>query len=244
VLRFCARARLSFHAQIFPLRSFIIPREYLTSRNLFENELLVVNLSCMALSLATSYSNFMEQTCNKEYNLIHVNREDRAFYRNMLLFIFTGQLLEHARLKDINPDIEGNPGYFGFHQDDVDRYGYYFLFLRNFPCYAEKIWDLDNADYLHLMPIKEKCKKAKELAAEASEESGYEETPPETPGHAGNESIQDECKDVKKYIFDMRDLEQLMRINLKLSVKQVAKTSPNPNKCDPSVWDALAWEGL
>jgi hypothetical protein len=82
--------------------------------------------------LATSYSNFMEQTCNGEYELIHVNREDREFYRNMLLFSFTGQLLELARYKGISPDIEGNPGHFGFHQEDIDRYGYYFLFLRNF----------------------------------------------------------------------------------------------------------------
>jgi hypothetical protein len=51
-------------------------------------------------------------------------------------------------------------------------------------------------------------------------------------------------KDVKKYTFDMRYLGQFMRINLKLSVKQVAKTIPKPNKCDQSVWDALAWEGL
>jgi hypothetical protein len=107
------------------------PREYLTSRILFDNELLVVTLLCTALSLATSYSNFMEHTCNGENKLIHVNREDRAFYGNMLLFIFTGKLLERARSKGINPDIEGDPGYFGFHQDDVDRYGYFFLFLRN-----------------------------------------------------------------------------------------------------------------
>jgi hypothetical protein len=112
----------------------------------------------------------MEHTCNGEYKLIHVNTEDRAFYRNMLLFMFTGQLLECARSKGINPDIEGDPGYFGFHQDDIDRYGYYFLFLRNLPHYTEKIWYLGNADYFHLMPIKEKCKKEKELAAEAEEE--------------------------------------------------------------------------
>jgi hypothetical protein len=72
------------------------PREYLTSRNLFDNELLVVTLSRTALSFATSYSNFMEQTCNGEYKLIHINREDRVFYCNMLLFIFNGQLLERA----------------------------------------------------------------------------------------------------------------------------------------------------
>jgi hypothetical protein len=126
----------------------------------------------------------------------------------------------------------------------VDRYGYYFLFLRNFPRYADKMWDLDNAYYLHLMPIKEKRKKAKELAAEADEESGDEETPHVTPGPAVNESTHDEWKEVKKYTFDMRDLGQLMRINLKLLVKQLAKMSPKPNKCDPSVWDALTWEGL
>jgi hypothetical protein len=134
-------------------------REYLTLRNLFDNALLVVTLSLTALSLATSYSNFMEQTCNGEYKLIHANREDRAFYCNMLFFSFTGQLLERAQSKGINPDIEGNPGYFGFHQEDVDRYGYYLLFLRNLPCYADKIWDLDIADYLHLMPIQESRKK-------------------------------------------------------------------------------------
>jgi hypothetical protein len=130
------------------------PREYLTSLNLFDNELLVVTLSRMAISLAMSYSNFMEQTCNGEYKLIHVNMEDKAFYRNMLLFIFTRKLMERAHSKGFNPDIEGNPVYFGFHQDDVDKYGYYFLFLRNSPRYAEKIWDFENADYLHLMPIK------------------------------------------------------------------------------------------
>jgi hypothetical protein len=137
------------------------PREYLTSRNLFNNELLVATLSRAALSLATSYSNFIEQTCNGEYKLIPINREDRALYRNMMLFIFTGQLLEHSRSKDINPDIEGDPGYFGFHQEDVDRYGYYFLFLKNLPCCAEKIWNLDIADYLHLMPFKIKAQKRK-----------------------------------------------------------------------------------
>jgi hypothetical protein len=85
------------------------PRRYLAARNIFDNELLVVTILRMALSLATLYSNFMEQTCNGEYKLMHVNREDRTFYCNMLLFILTRQLLESARSKGINPDIEGNP---------------------------------------------------------------------------------------------------------------------------------------
>jgi hypothetical protein len=73
---------------------------------------------------------------------------------------------------------------------------------------------------MHLMPIKE------------AEEEGYDD-----------EHVQDKRKDIKKYTFDMRDIGQLMRINFKLSVKQIFKTGPKPNKCDPVVWDALPLEG-
>jgi hypothetical protein len=208
------------------------PREYLTARNIFDNELIVVTILRTALSLATLYSNFIEQTCNSEYKLIHVNREDRTF-------IFTVQLLEHAISKGINPNIEGDPEYFGFHQDDVYRYGYYFLFLKNLPAYTEKICVFENAGYMHLMLIKEKQKKERELAVEAEEEGEDEENSPGTAGIAGDEHVRDQWKDVKKYTFDMRNLGQLMRINLKLSIKQVIKTNPKPKKCEPVVWDAL-----
>jgi hypothetical protein len=40
----------------------------------------------------------------------------------------------------------------------------------------------------------------------------------------------------------MRYLGQLMKINLKLSVKKVSKKGAKPNKCDHSVWDALPWD--
>jgi hypothetical protein len=118
-------------------------------------------------------------------------------------------------------------------------YGYYFLFLRNLPHYAEKILVLENADYMHLMPVKEKRKRERELAKEDKEEGEDEDNPPGAPGTAGNEHVQYQWKDVKKYTFDMRDLGQLMRINLKLSVKHITKTSPKPNKCKPAEWDAL-----
>jgi hypothetical protein len=82
------------------------------------------------------------------------------------------------------------------------------------------------------------------LAAEAEEESDVEETHPGTPGSAVNDSTVVEWKNSKRYSFDIRDLGQFMRINVKPSVKQVAKTSQKPNKCDPSEWDALPWDGV
>jgi hypothetical protein len=48
---------------------------------------------------------------------------------------------------------------------DVDRYGFYFLFVMNLPTYDKKIWDPENADYLQLMPVKERRKKEKERKA-------------------------------------------------------------------------------
>jgi hypothetical protein len=81
--------------------------EYLTAHNLFNNELLLVTIFRTALNMATTYSNYMGQTCNGGYSLIQV--EDRTFYRNILLFIFTSQLLECARSKGINHNIDGDP---------------------------------------------------------------------------------------------------------------------------------------
>jgi hypothetical protein len=83
--------------------------EYLPAVNLFDNELLVVSISRSATSLATTYSTFLEQACNGVYSLIQANKEDNTFYRNMLLFRFTGELLKRANAKGINPIIEGDP---------------------------------------------------------------------------------------------------------------------------------------
>jgi hypothetical protein len=114
--------------------------------------------------------------------------------------------------------------------------------LRNLSHYDENIWVCENAEYMHLRPIKEKRKNERELAAEAEEEGEDKENHPGTAGTAENEHVQYQWKDVKKYKFDMRDLGQLMRINLKLSVKHVIKTSPKPNKCEPTVTSVSWWE--
>jgi hypothetical protein len=89
-------------------------REYLPARNLFDNELPVVSISCSAVSLATAYSTFLGKTCNGVYSLIQVNNADKTFYRNMMLFRFTGQLLERANAKGVNPVFEGGPECFVF----------------------------------------------------------------------------------------------------------------------------------
>jgi hypothetical protein len=115
------------------------------------------------------------------------------------------------------------------------------MFLVDLPAYAEKIWDPENADYLHLMPLKKIRKSDRELEAEEDDDS--EDDDSDTGDLTEEQHVEDPWKDVKKYTFDMRDLGQLMKINLKLSVKKVYKKGPKPNKSDYLVWDALPWDG-
>jgi hypothetical protein len=136
-------------------------QEHLPMGNLFDNYLLVVSISCLDTSLVTTYSTFLEQTCIWIYSLIQVKTEHNIFYRTMLLFRFTGELLDCANAKGIHPIIEGDPEYFGFSDEDMDMYGYYFLFVINLPAYTKNIWVLENADYLELMPVKERQRQEK-----------------------------------------------------------------------------------
>jgi hypothetical protein len=99
--------------------------EYLPARNLFTYELLAVSISCSAVSRATDYSTFLEQTCNGVDSLDWVNNGGNLFNPNMLLFWFTGHVVELANAKGINPVFEGDPEYFGFSQEEVDRCGYF-----------------------------------------------------------------------------------------------------------------------
>jgi hypothetical protein len=123
----------------------------------------------------------------------------------------------------------------------VDIYGYYFLFVMNLPAYAENIWVLENSDYLQLMPVNERRKREKEL--EAEEEDYSDDFDSRTGDLAQEEITEDQWKDVKKYTLDIRELVQLIKVNMKLTVKKVYKKGPKPNKCDPLEWDALPWDG-
>jgi hypothetical protein len=41
----------------------------------------------------------------------------------------------------------------------------------------------------------------------------------------------------------MKKLAQLIKVNLKITVKKVHKKAPKLAKCDPLEWDALPWDG-
>jgi hypothetical protein len=99
----------------------------------------------------------------------------------------------------------------------------------NLPTYAEKILDPENADYLQLMPVKERKKKEKEQ--NTLDEEDYIDDDESTPGDLTHEKmIEDPWKAVKRYTLDMRDLVPLMKVNCKITVKKVGMRGQRPTK--------------
>jgi hypothetical protein len=97
------------------------------------------------------------------------------------------------------------------------------------------------------MSSKERWKRERGFEAEEEEEEEDEDDIEDDYSDTGDlteeQHVEDPWKGGKKYTFHMRDLGQLMKINLKLSVKKVSKKSPKPNACDHVVWDALPRDG-
>ena len=205
-------------------------REYLPARNLFDNELLVVAISRTVVAISKTYSAFLHNACGV-HSLTQVLIDDKTFFANMAQFLLTAQLLDRANRVGINPAVVGKPEYYGFDSEDVQKYGYYFLFVMNLPAYAESIWTTDNADYLNLMNAKERRAFIKQHAGEEEKDSSDEE-----------EDENDPWKNVKKFKLDMRFLNQLMKVTNKVTIKKTAKKTKAFSKCSWAEWDAIPWD--
>jgi hypothetical protein len=76
--------------------------------------------------------------------------------------------------------------------------------LLNLPAYAEKICNCENADYLHLMLLKERRKREREFEAEEEEDSKDDDS--DTGDLTEESRVEDTQKDFKEYTFNMCDL--------------------------------------
>jgi hypothetical protein len=55
--------------------------------------------------------------------------------------------LKKAVTAGINPKLNVDPRSIGFDPEDVDRYGYYALFVTNLPFYMQQIWQPETAEF-------------------------------------------------------------------------------------------------
>jgi hypothetical protein len=113
-------------------------RQYLKLSNLFDNELLVVQINETFIAMADTYAGFcFNLTQHKDIPFPKAVPDDKHFYRSMALFRLTADLLKKAVTSGINPKLNVDPHYIGFDPEDVNRFGYYALFVTNLPFYMQ-----------------------------------------------------------------------------------------------------------
>jgi hypothetical protein len=94
-------------------------REQLTSKNLFDNDFVVVSISRAVEKMASSFTSFLHATLRGQHEVQSIGVDDKPLYATMAKFLFTGELLQCANLVGINPDEPIRPNYIGFHEDDI-----------------------------------------------------------------------------------------------------------------------------
>jgi hypothetical protein len=77
--------------------------------------------------------------------------DDKHLYRSIALFRLTSDLSKKAVTAGINPKLNVDPRSIGFDPEDVDRYGYYALFVKNLPFYIQQIWRPKTAEFCELL---------------------------------------------------------------------------------------------
>jgi hypothetical protein len=68
----------------------------------------------------------------------------------------TADLLKKAVTAGINPKLNVDPHSIGFDPEDVNRYGYYALFVTNLPFYMQQIWGPEIAEFYELLQPEDK----------------------------------------------------------------------------------------
>jgi hypothetical protein len=108
--------------------------QYLKSSNLFDNEFLVAQINETVIAVADTYAEFcFNLTQHKGSPFPKAVPDDKHFYRSIALFRLTEDLLKKAVTAGINPKLKVDPNSIGFDPEDVDKYGYYALFVTNLP---------------------------------------------------------------------------------------------------------------
>jgi hypothetical protein len=173
----------------------------------------------------------------------------KTVYTTMSTFLFTGELFQGANLVGINPDLPILPSYIGFQEDDVQKYGYFLLFVMNLPLYAEAIWYNKIAYYRNVQPQEEqkklmnkKMKNMKKIYLDTESDTANDD------GHEAKESkdkkeIPATCAFSKERycIQDMKLYKNLPPVFFKRTIKRV-KRGQGPYKTLTDVCDELPWD--
>jgi hypothetical protein len=188
-------------------------RDYIMSKNLFNNELLVVSISMAAKTLARCYSLWLVDACNGLDGAPKIVPDDANIYRNMATFQFTAGLLLLAKRVGINPNLDIDPKDYGFKQADVDKYGYFLQFVLHLPAYAEALWTMETRCCKSVM-------KQTQLHALLLAEAQLKVELETEPSNQASSRIPERFVDVEDFKIDMLELSCIVKVHNKVTLKK------------------------
>jgi hypothetical protein len=151
----------------------------------------------------------------------------------------TADLLKKAVTAGINPKLNVDPRSIGFDPENVDKYGYYALFVTNLPFYMQQIWQPETEE---LQPEeKEQGHAAREArmeidvaASDTIEEDEEEANEGENTEDSGNE---------QEYKVNISKYSTILKVHTKLTVK-ATKRGQSAAKLSDKEFNALPWYGM
>jgi hypothetical protein len=100
----------------------------------------VVQINEKVIAMDNTYTEFcFNLTQHKDSLFPKAVPDDKHFYKSIALFRLKADLLKKAVTAGINLKLNVDPGSIGFDPEDVDRYGYYTLFVTHLPFYMQQI---------------------------------------------------------------------------------------------------------
>jgi hypothetical protein len=116
----------------------------------------------------------------------------------------TADLLKKTVISGINPKLNVDPHSISFDPEDVDRYGYCTLFVKNLPFYMQQVWGPETADLYEILQPEEKEKEedaAREARMEANVAASDATGEDEEEANEGEET--EDSENEQEYKFDI-----------------------------------------
>jgi hypothetical protein len=104
--------------------------------------------------------------------------------------------LKTAVTAGTNPKLNVDSHSIGFDPEDVDRYGYYALFVTNLPFYMQHVWGPETAEFYELLQSEDKEQEdaAREARMEANIAASYTTEEDEEEANEGEETEDSESE--------------------------------------------------
>jgi hypothetical protein len=218
--------------------------QYLKSSNLFDNEFLVVQINETVVAMADTYAEFcFNLKQHKDTPFPKAVPEDKHFYRSTALFRFTADLLKKAVTAGINPKLNVDPRSIGFDPGDVDRYGYYNLFVTNLPFYMQHIWRPETAEFYELSQPEEKEQEDAAREARMETDIAASDTTEEDEEESNEGEETEDSANEQEYKVDISKYSMIFKVQTKLTVKTI-KRGQGAAKLSDKEFNALPWYGM